>query len=69
MQPGPRTIRPHLEPNEARKLLRDHDPAAIVTNSDGELLGIVRIAQRTPEKTNTPDRKSGDSKLIPICKN
>jgi rhodanese-related sulfurtransferase len=50
MQPGPRTIRPDLEPKHAQKILRDYDaPSAIVTTSDGELLGIVRIAQKKVE--------------------
>jgi hypothetical protein len=51
MQPGPWTIRPHLEPKEAQKILRDYTaPSAIVTTSDGELLGIVRIAQKKADK-------------------
>ena len=51
MQPGPRTIRPDLDPKDAQKLLRNHDgPSAIVTTSDGELLGIVRIAQKKSQK-------------------
>lgn len=51
MQPGPRTIRPDLEPKDAEKLLRSADVlSAIVTTSDGELLGIVRIAQKKPQK-------------------
>jgi len=51
MQPGPRTIRPHLEPREAQKILWDYiAPSAIVTTSDGELLGIVRIAQKRVDK-------------------
>jgi Mg/Co/Ni transporter MgtE len=47
MQPGPRTIRPDLEPSDAQKILRQYDaPSAIVTTSDGELLGMIRIAQK-----------------------
>jgi rhodanese-related sulfurtransferase len=50
MQPGPRTLRPDLEPKEAQKILRQYDASsAIVTTSDGELLGIVRIAQKKAE--------------------
>jgi len=51
MQPGPRTIRPDLEPKDAQKVLRNYDaPSAIVTTSDGELLGIVKIAQKKAQK-------------------
>jgi rhodanese-related sulfurtransferase len=47
MQPGPRTLRPDLDPKDAQKLLRNYDASvAIVTTSDGELLGIIRIAQK-----------------------
>jgi Mg/Co/Ni transporter MgtE len=50
MQPGPRTIRPDLEPKDAQKILRQYDASsAIVTTSDGELLGIVRLAQKKVE--------------------
>jgi rhodanese-related sulfurtransferase len=53
MQPGPRTIRPDLEPKDAQKMLRNYDaPSAIVTTSDGELLGIIRIAQKKPQKAH-----------------
>jgi rhodanese-related sulfurtransferase len=53
MQPGPRTIRPDLDPKEAQKILRHHDaPSALVTTSDGELLGIIRIAQKKPQKAH-----------------
>jgi rhodanese-related sulfurtransferase len=51
MQPGPRTLRPDLDPKDAQKLLRNYDAsAAIVTTSDGELLGIIRIAQKKSQK-------------------
>jgi len=51
MQPGPQTIRPDLEPKDAQKLLRHYDgPNAIVTTSDGELLGLIRIAQKKAHK-------------------
>jgi rhodanese-related sulfurtransferase len=53
MQPGPRTIRPDLEPKDAQKLLRNYDaPIAIVTTSDGELLGLVKIAQKKAQKAH-----------------
>jgi rhodanese-related sulfurtransferase len=53
MQPGPRTIRPDLDPKDAQKILRNYDaPTAIVTTSDGELLGIIRIAQKKPQKAH-----------------
>jgi rhodanese-related sulfurtransferase len=51
MQPGPRTLRPDLDPKDAQKLLRNYDASvAIVTTSDGELLGIIRIAQKKSQK-------------------
>jgi rhodanese-related sulfurtransferase len=51
MQPGPQTIRPDLEPKDAQKLLRHYDgPIAIVTTSDGELLGLIKIAQKKAQK-------------------
>jgi rhodanese-related sulfurtransferase len=53
MQPGPRTIRPDLDPKDAQKILRNYDaPSAIVTTSDGELLGIIRIAQKKTQKAH-----------------
>src|SRR5438874_8676049 len=37
MQPGPRTVRPDLEPKDAQKILRHYDGlSAIVTAPDGE---------------------------------
>jgi rhodanese-related sulfurtransferase len=46
MQPGPRTIRPHLEPKEAHSLLQRMEAASvIVTTSDGELVGLLRAAR------------------------
>jgi rhodanese-related sulfurtransferase len=51
MQPGPRTLRPDLDPKDAQKLLRNYDASvAIVTTSDGELLGVIRIAQKKSQK-------------------
>ena len=53
MKPGPRTLRPDLEPKDAQRILRNYDaPGAIITTSDGELLGIVRIAQKKSQKTH-----------------
>jgi len=51
MQPGPRTIRPDLERKAAQKVLKNYDAScAIVTTADGELLGIVKIAQKKAQK-------------------
>src|SRR5215467_12412222 len=53
MQPGPRTIRPDLDPKDAQKILLNYDAtSAIVTTSDGELMGIIRIAQKKPQKAH-----------------
>ena len=53
MQPGPRTLRPDLEPKDAQKVLKNYDaPSAIITTSDGELLGIIRIAQKKTQKAH-----------------
>lgn len=53
MQPGPRTLRPDLDPKDAQKTLRGADAeAAIVTTSDGELLGVIRTAQKKAQKTH-----------------
>jgi rhodanese-related sulfurtransferase len=53
MEPGPRTLRPDLEPKDAQKALKNHEgSAAIITTSDGELLGIVRIAQKKTQKAH-----------------
>src|SRR5215831_2341669 len=47
MNPGPRTLRPDMDPRDAQRVLRNYDASsAIVTTSDGELLGLVRIAQK-----------------------
>ena len=51
MQPGPQTIRPDLEPKDAQKVLKNYNAAnAIVTSSDGELLGTIKIAQKKAQK-------------------
>jgi hypothetical protein len=53
MQPGPQTIRPDLEPKDAQKVLKNHaGTIAIVTTSEGELLGIIKIAQKKAQKTH-----------------
>ena len=53
MNPGPRTLRPDLDPKDAQKMLRNYDAqSAIVTTSDGELLGVVRIAQKKSQKAH-----------------
>jgi rhodanese-related sulfurtransferase len=53
MQPGPQTIRPELEPKDAQKLLRHYDASnAIVTTSDGELLGLIKIGQKKAHKAH-----------------
>jgi rhodanese-related sulfurtransferase len=53
MQPGPQTLRPDLEPKDAEKVLRHADSeTAIVTTSDGELLGIIKTIQKKAPKTH-----------------
>ena|SRR2546422_1051849 len=53
MQPGPHTLRPDLDHKDAEKVLRNEDSdIAIVTTSDGELLGIVKSAQKKAQKTH-----------------
>ena len=48
-----RARRPDLEPKDAQRILRHYDaPSAIITTSDGELLGIIRIAQKKSQKTH-----------------
>jgi rhodanese-related sulfurtransferase/CBS domain-containing protein len=43
MNPGPRTFRPHTDPKQAIKAMRDEDiESALVTTADGELLGVIR---------------------------
>ncbi len=52
MQTGPRTLRPDIDPKDAQKILRKSDASsAIVTTSDGELLGLIRIGQKKSQKT------------------
>src|SRR5436309_14336963 len=51
MQTGPRTFRPDMDPKDAQKILRKSDTSsAIVTTSDGELLGLIRIGQKKGQK-------------------
>src|SRR5437762_6979552 len=51
MQPGPRTFRPDMDPKDAQKIMRNHDASsALVTTSDGELLGIIRVSQKKSQK-------------------
>lgn len=53
MDPGPRTFRPDVDPKDVQKSLRSDDAeTVIVTTSDGELLGLIRTAQKKGEKTH-----------------
>jgi rhodanese-related sulfurtransferase len=53
MEPGPRTFRPDADPKDVQKALRSEEPeSVIVTTSDGELLGLIRTAQRKTQKTH-----------------
>lgn len=53
MKPGPRTLRPDMDPKDALKSMHNAEmESAIVTTSDGELLGVIRAAQRKPQKTH-----------------
>jgi len=53
MQPGPHTVRPDLEPKDAERVLRSADSdSAIVTTSDGELLGVIKPAQKKAQKSH-----------------
>jgi rhodanese-related sulfurtransferase len=43
IEPGPSTVRPHIDPEElARRLQRSGASTAILTTPEGELLGVVR---------------------------
>jgi hypothetical protein len=47
MEPAPQTIRPDLEPKDAQRILRGYEgPTALVTTSDGELIGALRITHK-----------------------
>ncbi len=51
MDPGPRTFRPDADPKEVQKTLRtDDSETAIVTTSDGELVGTIRTSQVKAQK-------------------
>lgn len=53
MEPGPRTFRPDVDSKDVQKTLKTDDAeSVIVTTSDGELLGTVRIAQRKAQKAH-----------------
>jgi len=53
MEPGPRTFRPDLDPKDLQKALRgDESESIIVTTSDGELLGLIKAAQKKAQKTH-----------------
>jgi rhodanese-related sulfurtransferase len=55
MDPGPRTFRPNGDPKEIVKELRKGDrDNAIVTTSDGELIGILRVGQKKSQKHPKP---------------
>lgn len=48
MDPGPRTFRPNGDPKEIVKELRKEErDNAIVTTSDGELIGILRVQKKS----------------------
>jgi hypothetical protein len=55
MDPGPRTFRPNGDPKEILKELKKEDrDNAIVTTSDGELIGILRVSQKRSQKHPKP---------------
>jgi rhodanese-related sulfurtransferase len=55
MRPGPRTFRPTADPKDVAKELKKEDSeTAIVTTSDGELLGILRMGQKKSHKPDKP---------------
>jgi rhodanese-related sulfurtransferase len=46
MDANPRTFRPNQDPEEVLRIMRKHDlETALVTSSDGELLGVLRRAR------------------------
>jgi rhodanese-related sulfurtransferase len=54
MEPAPQIIRPDLEPKDAQKILRGYQaPTALVTTSDGELLGVLKIAQKKAQNRSS----------------
>lgn len=55
MDPGPRTFRPDGDPREILKeLKKDEVDNALVTTSDGELLGVLRVGQKKSHKPPKP---------------
>jgi rhodanese-related sulfurtransferase len=47
MDPNPQTFRPNQDPAEVLKVMRKHDvETALVTTSDGELLGVLRQSRK-----------------------
>jgi rhodanese-related sulfurtransferase len=53
MQPGPRTFRPDMDPKDAQKILHNRNAtSALVTTSDGELLGIILAAEKKSHKSH-----------------
>lgn len=55
MNPGPRTFRPNGDPKEILKELKKQErDNAIVTTSDGELIGILRVSQKKAQKPPKP---------------
>jgi Mg/Co/Ni transporter MgtE len=51
MHSAPKTFRPHVDPKEAVRVMRNAQvETALVTTSDGELLGMIRLRQRKAQK-------------------
>jgi rhodanese-related sulfurtransferase len=51
MDPAPRTFRPDSEPKEVvKELKRLEADNALVTNSDGELLGVLRLSDKRSQR-------------------
>jgi rhodanese-related sulfurtransferase len=51
MQPGPRTFRPNHDPKEVLNVMRKEDlEHALVTTSEGELLGVLKRAKKKVQK-------------------
>jgi rhodanese-related sulfurtransferase len=51
MIPDPQTFRPNQDPAEALRVMRKNDvEAALVTTSDGELLGVVRRSRKKAQR-------------------
>ena len=55
MDPGPRTYRPNDDPKEiVKELKKEERENAIVTTSDGELIGLLRVGQKKSQKHPKP---------------